>query len=770
MNRLIQVSSATARYAAWGGMKLWAAGLSLCLLLAPVQAQPPYLQPARVGLALSGGGAKGLAHIGVLKVLDEAGIPVDLVVGTSMGSVVGVLYAGGYSAREIEALALDIDWDAVLQDRPGRRRLSMEEKLWDGRYAISIPLRGRQVQLPRGLKSGQKLTAVLTSLLAGARGIDDFDDLPIPFACVATDFQEGHAVRLEQGDLVTALRASMALPGIFIPIRYGGRWLIDGGVVRNLPAQDAREMGADFVIGVDLSRGLESADSLSLVGILNQSLRIPRKPLHQSQQEMVNLLIRPKVNDFGVLDFSRIEAIIARGEEAAREVLPRLQELATPAPPLEASAARQPSSSFGGPAPSHRPSFEPTQPALPEKIWVVEVALRGLSEVDREMVSDALPSHLPAEISLREINRAIERVYATHLFEQVTYRLESVPGGKRLALQLTEKPRRTIGAGFRYDSYSRLSVLLNATYRSARRRYPSLSFDAEIGNRMAFRAQHFRKLGHRVGLRSQASITQLTSTYRDGYDRPAELRFSTASASSFLSRSHRNLLYGIGVEMRHRRIVPTMAPMDLKRSHETQLRFKSLIWYDNLDRAFFPRRGHHLFYESSSYRQYWKSRSSGIEHRFDWRAAAPLDSRLSLVTEVQFYSTTSLGRKDPLLPESEKPYVPLLKIGALLGGNDTALLETGRFVGLARNEHSGKHMKALMAGVQTILRPDIYALLRVNVGHTFDRWTWNLGDAPYVFGAGVTVAKITNYGPISVTLGTSNRRPLLLDVNLGITF
>ena len=217
----------------------------------------------RVGLVLSGGGARGAAHVGVLKVLDEMRIPVDAIAGTSMGAVVGGLYASGMSVAEIEKLLRSVNWEDAFRDRPPREELGFRRKQDDReflvRYALGVTDKG--FVLPRGLVQGQKLEQVLRSAALPVAAIQHFDRLPIPFRAVATDLETGEAVVMDSGDLVTAMRASMSAPGVFAPAQREGRLLVDGGLVENLPVEIARAMDVDVLIVVDVSFPLYCARS-----------------------------------------------------------------------------------------------------------------------------------------------------------------------------------------------------------------------------------------------------------------------------------------------------------------------------------------------------------------------------------------------------------------------------------------------------------------------------------------------------------------------------
>jgi NTE family protein len=307
--------------------------LLFCLGFGSVQADPA--RP-RIGLVLSGGGARGAAHIGVLKVLEENHVPVDAIAGTSMGAVVGGLYASGLSAADIERVMTSVDWQDAFRDSPPRSSLNFRRKLEDQNFLVKFPLglTGGEFRLPRGLVQGQKLTQVLRGLTLPVAQIQDFDDLAIPFRAIATDIVTGDRVILERGDLTTAMRASLSAPGVFSPVDADGRMLVDGGLSSNLPVDVAREMGVDILIVVDCGFPLLERGKLNSVAtVSNQMLAILIR--HNTAQQRKTLkdsdvLIDPALGDFSSLDFSQHARAMRLGEEAARGQTQRLSALSVP--------------------------------------------------------------------------------------------------------------------------------------------------------------------------------------------------------------------------------------------------------------------------------------------------------------------------------------------------------------------------------------------------------------------------------------------------------
>jgi len=291
-------------------------------------------QRPRIGLVLSGGGARGTAHVGVLKVLEDMHIPVDAIAGTSMGAVVGGLYASGLNAREIEKIMTSLNWQEAFRDRPPREDLTLRRKQEDESFLVKFPLgvRGHKVVLPKGLIEGQRLGQMLRQLTLPVARITDFDALPTPFRAVATNLESGEAVVLADGDLTSAMRASMSAPGIFAPVERHGLMLVDGGIADNIPVDIARAMGVDIVIVVDVGSPLLPREKLGdVTAISNQMLAILLR--RNAEAELATLtprdvLISPALGDTSSFDFGAVARVISTGEAAARAAAAELAPLA----------------------------------------------------------------------------------------------------------------------------------------------------------------------------------------------------------------------------------------------------------------------------------------------------------------------------------------------------------------------------------------------------------------------------------------------------------
>ena len=312
--------------------------LWLALIAQPVLGETPDRQQLehrpRIGLVLSGGGARGAAHVGVLKALADMRVPIDAVAGASMGAIIGGLYASGLEPDELEALLVAIDWRNAFSDGVDRRYRSFRRRQDDAEFLVKLDvgLRGGRLVLPRGLLQGQNISAILRGATFRVAGLRDFDQLPTPFRAVATDLLTGEAYVFDSGSLSLAMRASMSVPGVFEPVPYAERLLVDGGVVANLPVTVLESFDCDVIIAVDVSEPLVAADGLeSAVDVSNQMITIfMRRQTQAARQSLAanDVFIRPKLDGFGSADFLRVVEAIPAGEVATWAAEPRLRQFA----------------------------------------------------------------------------------------------------------------------------------------------------------------------------------------------------------------------------------------------------------------------------------------------------------------------------------------------------------------------------------------------------------------------------------------------------------
>jgi NTE family protein len=410
---------------------------SLCLVVAfgpafaadPADgAQPPTRRP-KIGLVLGGGGAKGISHIGVIKVLEELHIPVDYIAGTSMGSLVGGAYASGMSSDEMTRLVEKLDWDKVFSDLPPRKDQSVylkrlsDENLWP--LVLGIGRGG--VSLPSGVIAGQQLGYFLDKLAAGGAGARTFDELEIPYRAVATNALTGRMVVFDRGDLADAMRASMSVPGAFVPAEIGKQLYLDGGLVRNLPIDVVRGMGADVVIAVNLQSPLATREQLdSALTVTVQMIDILMQQNVDAQLATLtdaDALIQPDLKGYGSTSFDQARSLIPLGEKAARAIAEKLERYSLPASEYRVLRGEQ------------RARYRPPPPL--EKILVDTT---GLKYVNPQAVEARLRLPKGQPVDIEELTHKVDVLYGTGDFERISYDFEDQDGQRILVVQPVEKP------------------------------------------------------------------------------------------------------------------------------------------------------------------------------------------------------------------------------------------------------------------------------------------------------------------------------------------
>ncbi len=541
----------------------------------------------RVGLVLSGGGARGIAHVGVLKVLEQLQVPIDAVAGTSMGALVGGLYASGMTPGEIENVVKSLDWQDAFRDRPPRTALGFRRKQDDRnflvRYSLGVSRDG--VELPTGLVQGQKQTQILRGATLPVAGINHFDLLPTPFRAVATDLESGREVVLSSGDLVTAMRASMSAPGVFTPVELDGRLLVDGGLVNNLPADIARQMNVDVLIVVDVSFPLSGRDALtSPLAITNQSaaIMVRNRTLERRASLQDNdIIIEPQLGTMSSADFSRVSGSLAAGEAAAQAVSDKLQALS-----VDKSAYQQ-----------YLAARMPGTPQAPVIDFIdTEAGSRRYAAAVEAVVGDLQGQPLDRA----RINEDLAALYALDLFESIDYKL--VTRGEQTGLEFRLRPKSwgpnyvRVGINLEDDfaGNSRYNLAARLIMTDLNALGAEWMTDAQIGDRPRFATEYYQPLSWRrryfVSPHLEYSVHNVPLVSDDVAI--AEYRVRDARASFDAGRELSNwgeLRVGVQTGQGSSRLLvgdPTL-PTEQYDTGGYLTRFS----YDTLDSVFFPRHG-----------------------------------------------------------------------------------------------------------------------------------------------------------------------------------
>ncbi|WP_248724786.1 patatin-like phospholipase family protein [Seonamhaeicola sp. ML3] len=442
----------------------------------------------KVGLVLSGGGAKGLAHIGVLKVIDSLGVDIDYIGGTSMGAIVAGLYASGYSGKELDSIFSKADFENIIIDNLPRASKGFFERNNDEKYAIKLPFDDFKLKLPSALSRGQNAYNYLLKLLLHVNEIEDFSKLPIPFFCIATNVETGQQVILEKGNLPKSIMASGALPTLFQPVNLNGQLLIDGGVVNNYPIDELRARGVDIVIGVDVQDGLMNRTELtSAPDVLLQINNFRTIKDMEIKSKKTDIYIKPDIKDFNVVSFDAAKKIIDLGWVAAKRAQDKLKTL----------ASKEGASSL---------SLN-TKSYVQDSIKINKISLSGLEKYTRSYVLGKLKLKSDEKISYSQLNKGINSLVATNNFDVLDYQLktsEEKPGYDFYA-NLKEADNATfLKFGVHYDDLYKSGALFNITRKHLFFDNDIASLDVVLGDNLRYNFDFLIDKGFylSVGIRS----------------------------------------------------------------------------------------------------------------------------------------------------------------------------------------------------------------------------------------------------------------------------
>ncbi|MFH1903337.1 MAG: patatin-like phospholipase family protein, partial [Candidatus Omnitrophota bacterium] len=611
-------------------------------------AEAPLNRP-KVGLVLSGGGARGAAHIGVLKVLEKQHIIVDYLAGTSMGAVVGGLYASGLSPEEIEEELESIDWKDVFSDAPNRQELPFRRKKDAQKYltGVEIGVKNGKIALPKGLIAGQKLGFLLKSLTLHTTDIDEFDRLPIPFRAIAADIETGEMVVLSRGNFAEALRASMSIPGIFSPVEIDGRLLVDGGIARNLPVDVVKQMGADVVIAVDIGSTLSKREDLStLFDVYRQVLTIMGR---QNVAEQVKLLgkndclIRPGLGDISTADFPRAPDIIRIGEEAALNSRESLQRYAVSPEEYQSFLKRR----FLG---------------VSYPVSVDFVKVKETRHVSGKIVENKLKTKAGGSLNLKTLKDDLARVYGIGAFERVDFRFIKDEDKQGLLISPTEKSwgPNYLYFGMRlsddFQGTKHNNLLFNYNMTQVNPLGAEWQTQLQIGNDGSLSSEFFQPLDYSgrffLAPRVEATVG-FTEVYKDG---KLKAQYQINSGKVGLDVGMELGTYGevrLGVERRDVSADLRVGSAVPKEDSGSQAAFVGSFAFDHLDNSNFPRYGAKIDLDFSlarrgmlggelSYDKAIFSMMDAVSYR-KHTFLASLEGGTSFNSEIPFYDQFVLG-------------------------------------------------------------------------------------------------------------------------------
>lgn len=692
----------------------------------------------RVGLVLSGGGAKGIAHIGVLKKLEEAGVRIDYITGTSMGSLIGALYSIGYTTTQLTEIAKTSNWNELFTEKPSRLFLSNYERRFENRTIASFPIREKGLELPVGIINGQNIYSFLSRYTWPVHGTKDFNDFPIPYAAVGTELETGNAKIFRSGYLPDAIRASISIPSLLRPHPVDGVTYIDGGLSNNLPVDEAHRMGADFVISVNVSSHLFPEDSLrTFAEVLNQVINYRINEKIETHIEASDIYVNPlDVHNYDILDFNKVDELIKIGSDEADKYMDEFKSL----------ASRQSS-----PPPIRRGIGE--LGSLPLNKIIIE---------GNELVSDEF---IESELQISEgflltpdfIEDKIIELYSTQLFDLITYRIQPDESYYyNLHINVVENRTDIFRVGFRYESKTNASILLASRFQNFPFSGIASRFDLRLGDEVRALADilTYGRLGSRIGfLTSFLYESENVDLFVNG-ERSA--RFTNRlgrlelSAGNYLSTNYLIALGGRQDFVDQTNIIRQDLISVSAASHRSYfLRFIR----DQLSRTDYPTEGSRLVLNSTYSGELTLSDS-------DYFSAGGLfESYLTLTQDITFKTVLHGGYSSG----EELPWSSWFSLN-----RTDPVFGFVRFGGIERYEFNARNLQMASLGLQ--LEPFYHRFINLDyyAGRFLDEWT--LSTDYIIHGGSITVGALTILGPIQLILSASTENSFLAEFQIGYQF
>lgn len=708
----------------------------LCGSSAMLQAMTLSDRP-KVAVVLSGGGAKGVAHISVLQMIEQMEIPIDYVVGTSMGAIIGGLYSIGYSPIQLDSLVRSQDWEWLLSDKPKHTYRTLTAQEEDSRYIISVPLSKRvSIKKPESFAKGQNIGDLLTALTIGYHDSISFARLPIPFACVATDITNGNEVTLDKGVLAEAMRASMAIPGIFSPVRKNGMILVDGGLVNNYPIDVARRMGADIIIGVDVQDGLKQADELNTLSeILTQIVDLVCTNKHEENKDMTDVYIKVNVEGYSASSFTStaIDSLLHRGKDAALQSYCQLLNIKER---LNNCTAKYP---------VHRIFSEK------KKLYISDISFNGILPNDKRWIIRKCRLKENSYISQSQLEFALSILRNELNYSDVYFRLYANEKGYSLVFHLAEKNVTTLNFSARFDTEEVASLLLGSSFYLSGKVPSTLSLIGRLGK------QYVANFNYTLHPSLMRDIS-MNYTYRyhdiDFYSQGNKLSNISYNFHTFdLGYSNlwlRNFRYQLGVAYEFYHNVNSLyRNNDYQTSNnwvDNIFNYYARLDYNTQDRGSFPTRGIRFSLLGSIY-------TDKIVNFHDCSSFYTLLG--------SFSGTYTFAHRLALLPSA---YVRLLNGNSIpliyrntIGGENSShyLRQQIPFMGVSHVEFANDVLVTCGLQLRYRIGKRHYLSMIGNIASNTDKFD-NIWQDKFLYGIGINYSFDNHFVPLSMSLGYSN--------------
>ena len=729
-----------------------------------------------VALVLSGGGAKGTAHVSVIKYIEQLGIPVDMVLGTSMGGLVGGLYALGYSPEEMDTLVRNMDWSWALSDKLSREYITYTDMKYKEKYLISIPfyyerdyykmklardhsyddVKKHEIlhigadnedgaeflkhnllgSLPSAYIEGQNVSNLISSLTIGYQDSIDFQELPIPYVCIATDMVTGKAKVWHSGKINEAMRSTMSIPGVFAPVRTQGMVLVDGGLRDNYPTALAKEMGADIIIGVDLSQSKRTYMDVNNIGdIVGQAIDMLGRDAFEINVQIPDVKIKPRLPEFNSLSFTSeaVDTIMARGWEAAKAQDSLLRDVAVRTEEDYVSVRKQKAFDFHS-----------------DSLVIAEVDVRGVLPSEKALLKERLHLKFGQKISRDDLEHIVAQIYSTQAYEYVTYELLGSEEPFRLVLNCKKGPVHQLGIGVRADTEEIVSVLLNLGLNAHRLQGHKMDFIGKISANPYFQLHWAYDAPKIPTVNATATIRWTDMNLLNFRDNDLSFSFLNTRQELYLSNIKwkwmdiRSGLRNDYFNVRNLRSSQIMGDYDMSLVRNDFLSLFAEARTDTFDDGYFPHKG-----VNAGVSYTWTF--AGIPDNINPFHIVQADAKVVLPVGKIFAFIPSFNFRFLFGEEIPVPYFNA--VGGSLAGRYVD--QQMQFVGITT--------LSAMKNILTIFRTDYrfrimknhYVTGILNYARNCDHFRFYADGLGY-FGAGVEYAYDTIFGPIKANIHWSN--------------
>ncbi len=707
----------------------------------------------KVGLVLSGGGAKGFAYIGLLRVIEEVGLPIDYIGGSSIGSIIGGLYALGYAPDTIAKIIRTQPWDDLLKDIAERKYKSFEEKEYGEKTVVRLPIRNRKISVDAAMYQGQEIDLLLNYYFSPAYRTTDFSKLPIPFLCMGTNLFTGEQVILDSGYLPMAIRSSMSIPGYFAPTDYNGYFLVDGGVVNNYPVKEVRDMGAEIIIGGDVQSGLYTTREQlkSITAVLDQITSYPRIASNKVADSLTDLKVKYKMT-YGMMDFDQYDSIMAYGERVAREHYDAIKKLADSLNAIEPVNIR-------------------SKPAVPlDSVWVDSLVITGKNKMPRYYFSSLFRRTSNTWISMKDLQSNIRTMYGSGFFERVSYTFEQRRGKTFLVIDANEGGPGALSAGIHFDNDYGVGVILSAEFKNILISNSKLFVDLNLSLNPRIRGVYLHGLGGKAAIGLRADFYSFNFDQYNQEKKVNTINFRNNLGSVFFRYTFRNLMnLQAGFEYEYFRF---SQDIESDTSLEKYQQFKSYgtafvsLAVDSRDKPYFTNRGVAAQFRGEYVMPLSKDwatdffTNAGVFY-LKYNQYIPLSRRFVLnpgmFAGASFYDINS------------PPPQHLFGAGGLSYRN--YLDQVVPFAGLDFIQKYGSFEWILRAKLQYNVFRKLYATPRIDIGAVTNEFDQLFRSKNLLCGYGLTAGYDSFIGPVELTLMGSNLNPgVMLFVNIGFCF